>query len=343
MGKRIARIVVIISLVLLWPYQHMAIGANPLSVAGIVRLLQELKVSPQRVAEEVRKQGVDFEVTVAVRKQLRDAGADDGLLLTIEKVERQKREAEQQRTGEMVSVPAGKFFMGCNEEVDTECDDDEKPGRQLSVDAFKIDKTEVTVAQFAQCVNGGTCSSQGLTMPYYNDKEQPEFAWACNWDKSGRENHPINCVDWNQAKAYCGWAGKRLPTEAEWEKAARGTNGQKYPWGSRGYGNAGKVANIADETAKRSQAGWTVAEGYDDGFYGTAPVGSFPAGASPYKALDMIGNVWEWMADWYDKEQKYRSVRGGAWFDRPQDARASGRDWLELGGRNELIGVRCVQ
>ena len=260
-----------------------------------------------------------------------------------EEAERQRRDDEQRRTGEMVSVPAGRFFMGCNEEVDTECDNDEKPGRQFSVDAFKIDKTEVTVEQFAQCVNDGTCSSQGLTMPYYKYKEQSEFSWACNWGKGGRESHPINCLDWNQAKTYCGWVGKRLPTEAEWEKAARGTDGRKYPWGNRGYGSAGQVANIGDETAKRSQPSWAIAEGYNDGFYGTAPVGSFPAGASPYGAFDMVGNVWEWTADWYNKEQKYRSGRGGGWSSQPRRARASHHDWGKPDIRGGDLGIRCAQ
>jgi formylglycine-generating enzyme required for sulfatase activity len=429
MWKRTSWIVVVAGLVLLWPYQPVAIGKKPFSVDDLVAFLQ--RVSPQKVAEEVGKQGVNFDWNEEARKKLKNAGADDALLIAVERESlaytrekwrqeqqeielrrkkeaeekakreqdaikaqqkaeedakrkedarlqaeaherqrttaaaerkakedadrqeterkraeeetRKKAEEERNRTGEMVSVPAGAFFMGCNEEVDSECDDDEKPGRQVNVDVFKIDKTEVTVAQYAQCVNKGKCSSLGLTMPYYNDKEQPEFAWACNWRKDGRENHPINCLDWNQARAYCGWAGKRLLTEAEWEKAARGTDRRKYPWGNRGYGNAGQVANIADETAKRSQPNWATAVGYDDRFYGTAPVGSFPVGASPYEALDMIGNVWEWTADWYDKEQKYRSVRGGAWNNLPQHARASARYRFEPGRRTVSVSMRCAQ
>jgi len=238
---------------------------------------------------------------------------------------------EHNRKSEMVSVPAGKFFRGCNEEVDKECNNNEKPGRQFYVDAFEIDKTEVTVAAYQQCVDAGRCSA-------------PIAAKICNWQVSGRENHPIDCVDVHQAKAYCEWAGKRLPTEAEWEKAARGTDGRKYPWGSRSYGEVGKVANIADKTAKQhdGRITWAV-EGYDDGFYDTAPVGSFPAGASPYGALDMIGNVWEWVADRYDKELTHASVRGGAWNNGPQSARASYHGRVVPGYRSASVGFRCAR
>lgn len=255
---------------------------------------------------------------------------------------------ESRDGGEMVSVPGGEFFMGCNEKVDTECDHDEKPGRRVSVNAFQIDKTEVTVAQYGKCVEAGGCSSEGLTMPYWETgtepyKERPEWAWACNWGKAGHEQHPINCVTWQQAHAYCEWAGKRLPTEAEWEKAARGTDGRKYPWGNQGYGAAGLVANIADETAKRSQPQWTVAEGYDDNYYGTAPVGSFPAGASLSGALDIVGNVMEWTADWYDAKHKYWSLRGGSWANRPHYARASDRYKGDAPKRSETVGFRCAR
>jgi formylglycine-generating enzyme required for sulfatase activity len=383
---------------------------KPVAVEEIEYLLQR-GVSARRVATIVGEQGVSFEVTESVKERLRKAGADEGVIIAVERagletarqkleeerrkaaeerrqLEEEKREADaerkrqetearrkaeeerkageakrqeeaarraeeerqqqaaaarQRQTGEMVAVPAGEFFLGCNEQVDSECDDDEKPGRRVSVAAFQIDKTEVTVAQYGRCVDAGACSSDGLTLPYWGDKEQPEFAWACNWGKGGREQHPMNCVEWRQAQAYCTWAGKRLPTEAEWEKAARGTDGRKYPWGNQGYGAAGQVANIADETAKRSQPDWSSAAGYDDNFYGTAPVGSFPAGASPYGALDMVGNVWEWTADWYDAEHKYRSNRGGSWGDLPRWARASGRDGLAPGLRDVGVGFRCAQ
>jgi formylglycine-generating enzyme required for sulfatase activity len=189
-------------------------------------------------------------------------------------------------------------------------------------------------------VRAGACSASGLDMPLYDGNERPRFASYCNWGKSGRGSHPINCLDWSKARTYCAWARKRLPTEAEWEKAARGPDGRKYPWGNEGYGRT-VVANIADESLKRELSDATIAEEYDDGFVGTAPVGQFPAGASPYGALDMVGNVWEWVEDWYDLG-KTRSVRGGSWFGEPRLARASTRDGLGPSDRFGYFGLRCA-
>jgi eukaryotic-like serine/threonine-protein kinase len=239
-----------------------------------------------------------------------------------------KPEGKMKLEDEMVLVPAGEFFMGCNEKVDKACGDDEKPGRTVYFDAFKIDKTEVTVAEYSECVQAGKCSV-------------PETGVVCNWQQAGKDNHPINCVDWNQAVAFCLRDGnKRLPTEAEWEKAARGTDGRVWPWGNR-WG--AEKAN-------------TSAEG--DGFEVATPVGSFPAGASPYGTLDMAGNVWEWTQDWCD-EKYYQSgpvrnsrgvekgdskvMRGGAWTDHPLGARASTRFKYAPGLRREFMGMRCAQ
>jgi formylglycine-generating enzyme required for sulfatase activity len=212
----------------------------------------------------------------------------------------------------MVEVPAGLFFMGCNERVDRECYDNEKPGRRVYAGAFAIDRMEVTVEDYGACVRAGGCP-------------EPPAVGSCNWNAPGRERHPINCVDWKEARAYCAWAGKRLPTEAEWEKAARGTDGRKYPWGNLGLERAGRVANLS---------------GGADGYSGTAPVGSYPEGASPYGALDMVGNVWEWVENPFGEG---RAGRGGSWSTGPRDVRASRRVWGVPAARGVDVGVRCAQ
>ncbi len=234
-----------------------------------------------------------------------------------------------------VMIPAGEFFMGCNASVDSECDDDEKPPRRITLPAYQIHKTEVTVAAFRACVDAGACSSAGL-----NTDER--FAEHCNWGRSGRDDHPINCVSWDDARSFCSWAGMRLPTDPEWEKAARGAEGLKYPWGNTTYGSV-LVANVADESAKRVFSGWGVAEGYDDGFVDSAPVGSFPAGGSPYGVYDMVGNVSEWTSDNFDAQNNYYTIRGGSWYNQPGDSRASFRDRDAPSFRGAYVGFRCVQ
>ncbi|MGE0820588.1 MAG: formylglycine-generating enzyme family protein [Candidatus Binatia bacterium] len=226
---------------------------------------------------------------------------------------KQPQVVAQKEEGGMMFVPGGEFLMGCNEEVDVECEEDEKPKRQESVAAFWIDKTEVTVEAYRQCV-----AAAGCTEPDTGGRG------SCNWGESGRENHPINCIDWNQAQAFCRWAGKRLPTSAEWEKAARGTDGRIYPWGNEWDITKGNVY-----------------ESYD-GYKDTAPVGSFPGGASPYGVLDMAGNVWEWTSDWY-RQGETRLIRGGSWVDLPRRARTSRRLGTTPISRNDDIGFRCAR
>ena len=241
----------------------------------------------------------------------------------------------------MVKVAAGPFSMGCNEKVDSECDPDEKPGRTVNLPTFFIDRTEVTVNAYAACVRAGKCSDHHLDGVENPGRLAFRQSTYCNWGKARRGWHPINCVDWKQATEYCAWRGRRLPTESEWEKAARGVDARKYPWGNSGFGSR-EVANIADETAKRAFSEWTIARGYDDGFEGTSPVGTFPVGVSPYGALDMAGNVWEWTLDWYSRERNYRVSRGGGWLLAPSHTRASNRGKNLPARRNGNQGFRCA-
>ena len=233
---------------------------------------------------------------------------------------------------DMVAVPGGEFFMGCNEEVDKECRDNEKPGKRVSVEAFFIDRTEVTVEAYAACVAAGECSDYHLTG--FGDKSFTKSK-HCNWGKGGRDKHPINCIDWSQASEFCAWLGKRLLTEIEWEKAARGTDGRKYPWGNQ---------TISCRYAVINDRGTMDTAGDGCGRDSTWSVGSKPEGRSPYGALDMVGNVWEWTDSWRDEsEQKIRAFRGGSWSSRPARARASERVWLTPGLRSINIGFRCAR
>ncbi len=198
---------------------------------------------------------------------------------------------------EMVYVPPGEFTMGSNEY------DDEKPIHTVYLDAFWIYKTEVTNAQYKKCVEAVACDPPSDTK-YYDD---PDYAY-----------HPVVYVNWYQAKAYSEWAGGRLPTEAEWEKAARGTEGRIYPWGNDWDANR---LNSSEAGPDR-----------------TTKVGSYPDGASPYGALDMAGNVWEWTSSLY-KDYPYqaddgredveaggaRVLRGGSWSRSERLARCAFR------------------
>jgi formylglycine-generating enzyme required for sulfatase activity len=222
-----------------------------------------------------------------------------------------------------VAVPAGQFAMGCYETTDDECRSDEKPQHAVTLGDFAIDETEVTQAQYALCVQAGKCPR-----PY------------CTWDACTSPDLPITCVDSLRAKSYCSFVGKRLPTEAEWEKAARSTDGRKFPWGN--------------EPADCSRTNLL-------GCGGVRPVGSLPAGASPYGALDMAGNVVEWVADVYDEAyyatspetdprgpaanaqgtSKYGG-RGGGWRSEPVWQRTSSRDLYEVDYVKDSLGFRCA-
>lgn len=247
--------------------------------------------------------------------------------------------AKQASGAAMVKVPAGKALLGCNAAVDTECEDDEKPGGVVENAAYEIDVTEVTVAQYRACVDAGACSAQGLDLPSSGTADEPDLAWTCNWGKPDRDSHPINCISYEAAAKFCAWAKKRLPTAREWERAARGTDGRRYPWGNEAV-KPSPQANLADKTLLESRPnGWGLKE-FNDGFVSTAPVGSFPAGNSPVGAKDMAGNLWEFVTDGNETRHE---MRGGAWSYFPIALRVSDKAYAPNGRRNGDTGFRCVR
>ena len=239
----------------------------------------------------------------------------------------------------MRPVPAGQALLGCHKAVDAECENDEPAGELVELAAFEIDTTEVTVAQYRACVDAGACSAQGLELPSSGTADQPELAWTCNWGKPDRDRHPINCLDWEAAVKFCTWAGKRLPTANEWERAARGTDGRRFPWGNEAV-QPSPQANLADQTLLGSAPDrWGLAE-FDDGYVSTAPVGSFPAGDAPTGAKDRAGNVWEFVAE---GDATRHEMRGGAWSYYPIALRTSDKAYASNGRRNGDTGFRCAR
>lgn len=243
--------------------------------------------------------------------------------------------------GAMVDVPAGEFWMGCNEAVDDQCSSDEYPYHAVTLSAYKIGKYEVTVGEYQQCVVNGACNNSNEDEPHYGTNTGDS---SCNLGATDKDNHPMQCVTWYGAKAYCEWIGGRLPTEAEWEKAARGTDGRKYPWGN--------------ETATCDYA--VVYEGgYGCGSGGTMPIGSKDAGKSPYDIYDMAGNVEEWVNDWFGKNYYEslptnnpvgpeagvaRVLRGGSWlFSGDGIVRASRRGNYNPTFGYSQHGFRCAK
>jgi formylglycine-generating enzyme required for sulfatase activity len=230
----------------------------------------------------------------------------------------------------MVLVPSGEFLMGSPE---GEGGGDEHPQHKVYLDAYYIYKYEVTHGQFARFVNETGYNAEGK-WNYHN--------------KPGMDGLPVGSVTWNDAVAYCTWAHVRLPTEAEWEKAARGSDGRKYPWGNSwnddmcNWFKGPKLPGMADIGQGR----------------GPLPVGSFPLGASPCGALDMAGNVWEWCNDWYGAAYygssasknprgpstgKTHSVRGGSFYnDIPVCFPCADRYMLYPYNRGFIFGFRCA-
>jgi formylglycine-generating enzyme required for sulfatase activity len=216
----------------------------------------------------------------------------------------------------LVTIPAGSFLYGCNREAGDVCPSSEAAGQRAEVAAFKIDRTEVRLSEYRHCVDEGACAP-------------PAVANGCNWNAPGRGDHPVNCIDWDQAAAYCGWIGKRLPTEQEWEKAARGTDGRTYPWGNEG---------ASCEVAVMSGGA-----GAGCGGASTAPVGSRDRGRSPYGLFDMAGNVYEWTGSLYESGGGARVLRGGSWKNDANSIRVSHREGALPNLRDASVGFRCAQ
>jgi formylglycine-generating enzyme required for sulfatase activity/serine/threonine protein kinase len=207
----------------------------------------------------------------------------------------------------MVLIAGGKFFMG-SDNVDNRALASARPAHQVKVADFCLDLREVTVAEHEACSTRGECKRafrdsmwpQGGTGRKAWEEARAAYSPLCNTGQAGRESHPVNCVTWEQAAGYCERAGKRLPGEAEWEFAARGSDGRAYPWGDE-VPDARHLNGCGQECATwRKGAGLPevpLLYASDDGHPGTAPVGSFPAGKTQAGLLDMVGNVFEWTAD----------------------------------------------
>ncbi|MFZ5857209.1 MAG: SUMF1/EgtB/PvdO family nonheme iron enzyme [Chloroflexota bacterium] len=274
----------------------------------------------------------------------------------------------------LVRIPAGKFRMGSNrssamgfcETYSRLCDNfaDVGPQHVVYLDEFWIDQYEVTNAQFAQFVSTTgyvTDAERAGESRVWNTSENSNFVRGADWRHpqgsgdsiAGMDNHPVVQVSWNDANAYCTWAGRRLPTEAEWEKAARANTLNVFPWGSSfncSYGN------YDDETRIDS---YVVGSAGCDGYARTAPVGSFSAGQSPYGVYDMSGNVWEWVADWFNatyysvspennprgpSSGSHKILRGGSWFSEMKFLYIPYRDGEENypDHRDDITGFRCA-
>jgi formylglycine-generating enzyme required for sulfatase activity len=244
----------------------------------------------------------------------------------LEKLRKQKKEAALLGDdAPMAAIPAGEFWMGVDGMIGLE---DEKPRHKVWLDAYSMDLYEVTVTRYARFLAA-------------THREPPSYWETVKLAEHG--DRPVIGVDWADADAYCHWAGKRLPTEAEWEKAARGTDERSYPWGSQKP--APDLANYAlGARFSYSQV--------------LRPVGSYDKAKSPYGLFDMGGNVWEWTQDWYDgayygkspernpagpEQGQFKVLRGGSWSDMAKYMLTYGRFKLLPTTRNSYTGFRCAR
>ena len=256
----------------------------------------------------------------------------------------------------MVLVPAGQFEMGGDSDVGLlECQklaieggcprswfEDEEPIQTVTLSDYYIDQFEVTNAEYNACVRAEACALPSSA------SSATHISYFAN---SQYEDYPVIYVSWHAAAKYCTWRGGRLPTEAEWEKAERGTDERVYPWG---ISFDGSLVNFCELNCDRTWANRTE----DDGQADTAPVGSYPQGASPYGIYDMAGNVTEWVADWYAVEYysqspdvnpagpsdgEHRVHRGGSWRQEGHFARTAKRSKFNPTDTFFTIGIRCTR
>lgn len=251
-------------------------------------------------------------------------GSGDAQLDRLRKLKKDSAAPAAEETP-MVLIPEGPFWMGRD---GIEALEDERPRHQVWLDAYSMDLYEVSTAQYARFLAA--------------TKRPPPWQWE-TVDLSVHGDRPVIGVDWEDAEAYCRWAGKRLPTEAEWEKAARGTDERLYPWGN--------------QTPTASLANFALGARFS---YSQVlmPVGHYKQGTSPYGLYDMAGNVWEWVQDWYGanyyevspernpqgpEQGQFKVLRGGSWSDLPKYLLTYGRFKLPPATRNSFAGFRCVK
>ncbi len=222
----------------------------------------------------------------------------------------------------MVRIPGGRFVMGSS---DRNAPPNERPARGAEVPPFWIDRTEVSVGAYRACVDRGACTRPA------------NASTTCTYDL-GDADLPVSCVSWSAAQTFCAAAGKRLPREPEWELAARGTLGYRYPWGNA-YAGCGAAVTLVKDGSQRSCG------------KRPAKVGSRLGGASPFGVLDMSGNVEEWVADWYAETAAELSplagashvLRGGGWLSPPSLSRATTRNWGSVREAGPNVGFRCAR
>jgi formylglycine-generating enzyme required for sulfatase activity len=266
----------------------------------------------------------------------------------------------------MKHISGGEYYMGSDEK---EADPNEKPPHEVKLSPYCLDEFEVTVKSYKECSDSGACLRAGKENLWTGITPQQRKIYdpLCNiQDPVKKAEHPINCVEWQQASRYCEWKNSRLPTEAEWEFAARGSDGRVYPWGDQPPSaellnacGSECVAWMKKNHDPDQPLGSMFAE--DDGYPATAPVGSFPKGKSKWGIQDIVGNVWEWVADWhapYDPASastmsvdpkgpptgKERVIRGGSWNGaKPAWVRPAWRFSVDPKMRTHGIGFRCAK